>query len=73
MIYTLYFLYRYYNSIYYIIGIYHSYRISYDIYRGGYYVYNNIPNISYLTYKDTKINRFEIINKDNNWQYINIF
>jgi len=66
MIYTLYFLYRYYNSIYYIIGIYHSYRISYDIYRGGYYIYNSIPYLS-------RLNGFEIINKDNNWQYINIF
>lgn len=70
MIYTLYFFYRYYNSIYYIIGIYHSYRISYDIYRGGYYIYNNIP---YLTYNNRKINGFEIVNKDNNWQYINTF
>ena len=72
MIYTLYFLYRYYSTIYYIITIYHGYRISYDIYNGGKYLYTNIPILNYNSNK-IKMNGFQIKEIKNNWQYVDIY
>ena len=72
MIYTLYFLYRYYSTIYYIITIYHGYRISYDIYNGGKYLYTNIPILNYNSNK-IKMNGFQIKEINNNWQYVDIY
>lgn len=72
MIYTLYFLYRYYNTVYYILSIYHGYRISYDIYNGGQYIYTKIPKL--INYNnEKKMNGFEIKEVKNNWQYIDIY
>ena len=72
MIYSLYFLYRYYSTIYYIITIYHGYRISYDIYNGGKYLYTKIPLINYNSNK-IKMHGFQIKEVKNNWQYIDIY
>jgi hypothetical protein len=72
MIYTLYFLYRYCNSIYYILCAYHSYRISYDIYNGGTYIYNKIPLMFYNS-NQISVNGFEVKEVKNKWQYIDIY
>lgn len=72
MIYTLYFLYRYYSTIYYIITLYHGYRISYDIYNGGKYLYTNIPLLKFKN-NQIEMNGFQIKEIKNNWQYVDIY
>ena len=72
MIYSLYFFYRYYSIIYYILSIYHSYRISYDVYNGGKYIYEKIPKIINAQ-KEVKMNGFEVKEIKNEWQYIDIY
>ena len=74
MIYTLYFLYRYYNTIYYILCLYHSYRISYDVYNASNYIYDKIP-VMFInkSNKSIKMNGFQIKEVKNNWQYIDIY
>ena len=72
MLYNIYYIYSYYNYIYYFGGVYYGLRVSYDTYNTVSYIYNLIPYNNNNINNDITVELFEIQEKDE-WIFLKIY